>query len=74
RIKTALKQTPLCEGSPKGQRAGVCFLGYFFCTSKRSDSPAGEKGIFSARINFRKQSEQLHSHAEVENENARSAY
>ncbi|HEX5636591.1 MAG TPA: hypothetical protein VFY78_05860, partial [Gammaproteobacteria bacterium] len=33
RIKTALKQTPLCEGSPKGQRAGVCFLGHFFCTS-----------------------------------------
>ncbi|MBI3188472.1 MAG: hypothetical protein HYZ31_11495 [Gammaproteobacteria bacterium] len=38
RIKTALKQKSLCEGSPKGQRAGVHFFGYFLCASKESDS------------------------------------
>ena len=49
-------QMPLCEGSPKGRRAGVCFLGYFFCTSKRSNSPAGEKGNCKARKKRSKQS------------------
>ena len=56
RIKTALKQKPLFEGSPKGQRAGVCFFGAFLCTSKERHSPAGEKGNFRARKKRSKQS------------------
>jgi len=50
RIHVALKQARSAREAPcffGGQRDRVYFLGYFFCTSKRSNSPAGEKGANS---------------------------
>ena len=74
RIKTALKQKPLFEGSPKGQRAGVCFFGAFLCTQAKKDTrQQAKKGISEPEKNaVNNQLHLLHSHAERGNEKSQA--
>jgi len=51
RIKTALKQSPLCEGSPKGQRAWGVFLWLLFFAQAKTKSPGA---ILNSRMRTRR--------------------
>ena len=50
--------------------SGVCFLGYFFCTSKRSNSPSEGEIKLSAQVanTVNNPKSHMHSHAEHRNE------
>ena len=73
--QNGLEAKPTLRGKPKASATGVCFLGYFFCTSKRSNSLSeSEIKLSKPGSNSVNSTRYMHCHAVTENRSLRFQY
>ena len=73
--QNGLEAKPTLRGKPKASATGVCFLGYFFCTSKRSNSLSeSEIKLSKPGSNSVNSTRYMHCHAVTENRSQRFQY